>query len=468
MSKIFIWLYLSSLLLIACLSACVNSEPFADKGLLDNHMKRGYQWIRSRPFTLTSLVLKHETYDANVYSACNLNAALLWKPEIELFKETVRAGLPWHGHAKSRRFYGNEGADRFDEEMQSHMKQLVNDYPGCEAWLVWDEPEREEIKLAGQIAKWVRETWPNMLVYTDANPGGHEEFRGEEPENGYYYTQYLRDITGTIKPDVLMVDFYPFFKEPWGDRIPYFRFLCEQIRNAALEADVPYWMFIQAYSEDTVGNTNNRRYPSESDLRLQVFTTLAYGFTGLSYFIYSPAFERSILNEDGSPTRLYYDIARVNTEVLNIGQTLRFLRSTGVQIVAGHHTANGTMTNNKPGAHDILWEPGAGLDYGIQHIEVTEHGPGRDALIGFFEDDDNQNYFMLVNLWHGPGAPASDKTTTFKIHLAPGINQIKRLSRETGQVDILNATDGVIFVTLPGGTGDLFKCNAGAFAGLSQ
>ena len=106
--------------------------------------------------------------------------------------------------------------------------------------------------------------------------------------------------------------------------------------------------------------------------------------------------------------------------------------------------------------------------YGIQHIEVTEHGPGRDALIGFFEDDDNQNYFMLVNLWHGPGAPASDKTTTFKIHLAPGINQIKRLSRETGQVDILNATDGVIFVTLPGGTGDLFKCNAGAFAGLSQ
>lgn len=458
----------SRICLMSVVVVCAGSGWAAGAEPAGRDLGRGHRWVRSHPFTITALVLKPRTFDGKEYAACNMNAALLWKPENSLFEEAVKSGLPWHGHAKSRRFYGNEGAGRFDEVMQARMRQLYEDYPGCEAWLVWDEPERDEIELAGRIAAWVRETWPETLIYTDANPGGHAEFHGRDPRDGYSYGAYLREVTGTIKPDVLMVDYYPFFKDPYGDRIPFFRFLCQQVRTAALEAGMPYWMFVQAYSEAQEGNNNNRRYPGEADLRMQVFTTLAFGFTGISYFLYCPGFERTMLDEDGSPTSLYHHAARLNTEVLNVGQALRFLKSTGVRFLPGHHTAEGRRVGNEADPHGPMWEPGAGREYGVSDISIVDAGLGRDALVGSFKDDDEQSYFMLVNLWHGPGAAAGDKLTTFTVHVAPGVEEVRRLSRETGMVEVLRVQDGALSVTLPGGTGDLFTTGQGGFPGLEQ
>ena len=119
-------------LLPGVLLLCAGVGLPAGAASAEIELGRGHRWVRSHPFSLTSLVLTPESFDAKLYAACNLNAALLWKAENELFIEAVRGGLPWHGHAKSRRFYGNEGAHRFDEGMQGRMKQLVDDYPGCE------------------------------------------------------------------------------------------------------------------------------------------------------------------------------------------------------------------------------------------------------------------------------------------------------------------------------------------------
>ncbi|MAE67912.1 MAG: hypothetical protein CMJ18_26970 [Phycisphaeraceae bacterium] len=427
---------------------------------------RGHRWIRSHPFTLMALVLRPRTYDGREYAACNLNTALLWKPENALFEETVRTGLPWHGHAKSRRFYGNEGRTRFDEIMQSRMRQLVEEYPGCAAWMVWDEPERDEIELAARIARWTREAFPDTLVYTNANPGGHPEFRGMPPRDGYGYGTYLRDITGTIQPDVLMVDIYPFFKQPFGDRIPHYRFNALQVRNAALEAGIPYWMFVQAYSEAVPGNNNDRRYPSESDLRMQVFTSLAMGYTGIAYFLFCPGFERTMLDEDGTPGPLYHHAARLNTELRHLGRTLRFLRSTDVRFVTGHHDENGRTASNEEDRFIDAWDADAGHASGLGDIRITGAGRGRDGLVGLFEDDDGQPYFMLVNLWHGEGAAASAKETTFEVTLAPGVKKVRRLSRDTGRAERLRPKNGVLRVTLPGGTGDLFTTGRGGFPGM--
>jgi len=416
-----------------------------------------------------ALVLKPETFDAKEYAACNMSAALLWKPENELFAKAVKTELPWHGHAKPRRFYGNEGARRFDEGMQSRMTDLRETFPGCDAWLVWDEPEgAEDIEVAARIVSWLKANHPGTLVYTNANPGGHEEFKGLKPKDGRGYQDYLRDITGTMRPDVLMVDFYPFFKDPYGDRVPFFRFLCQQIRSAALEADMPYWMFVQAYSEAIPGNNNDRRYPSESDVRIQVFTSLAFGFTGISYFLYCPGFERTMLDEDGSPAPLYHHVARLNREVANVGRTLRFLRSEEVCYVPGRHVEDGRTVANAEDPHLKPWQAGSGRRYGVSDVKVVDEGLGRNALVGFFKDDDEQSYFMLVNLRHRSGAAASETRTTLTVQLAPGVEEVRRLSRETGTVEVLSAPGGTLELTLPGGTGDLLTTGPGGFPGLGR
>ena len=181
------------------------------------------------------------------------------------------------------------------------------------------------------MVAWIKQTYPDVLVYSDAYPiaGGAKLSGGEwlasglydEPPVPYSYDDYLEDFVTIIRPDVLMFDIYPFPQPPEADPEEY---LAEKyftamsaIRKAALNAGIPYWVFVQAYEKEGGGG---RRFPSESDLRMQVFCSLAYGFTGISYFTYDAAFMRGLLEEDYSPSRLYETAKEVNTEVLNLGR----------------------------------------------------------------------------------------------------------------------------------------------------
>ena len=69
-----------------------------------------------------------------------------------------------------------------------------------------------------------------------------------------------------------------------------------------------------------------------------------------------------MITETGQRTPQYYYTARLNQEVLNVGQALRFLTSTDVRVVVG---PDGTL---RDGPHEafrgaIAWEPGAGGEH---------------------------------------------------------------------------------------------------------
>ena len=68
----------------------------------------------------------------------------------------------------------------------------------------------------------------------------------------------------------------------------------------------------------------------------------------------------------------------------------------------------------------------------------------------------------------GPEMSAQDAEATFRMKLTPGAPALYRLSRQTGKSEtVLSAGAKELVVTLPGGTGDLFKWNDDAFAGLT-
>src|SRR5439155_23440413 len=93
-------------------------------------------------------------------------------------------------------------------------------------------------------------------------------------------------------------------------------------------------------------------------------------------------------------------------------------------------------------------------------------GSGKDGLIGFFQDDAGQSYFMLTNLFEGQNSSASSTALSFKISFASNINEVLRLNRITGEPQKLVLNNHELFLSLPGGTGDLFKYNTGYFAGI--
>ena len=155
-------------------------------------------------------------------------------------------------------------------------------------------------------------------------------------------------------------------------------------------------------------------------------------------------------------------MARLNIEVANLGESLRFLESTAVRYVpqGGNEVPGGVAA----------WKPGDGGDTIIKAITIEgdEPAPGKDLLIGFFKDDDGQDYFMLTNLWHGKGASSAERAVTVTLTLDPKVRVIGRLSRETGQPEALAVEGGEFRITLPGGTGELLRFGDARFPGLDQ
>ena len=503
----------------------------------------GKRWVRSHPFTLMGLVLRGEGVADDKYVEAGFNTMLIWKGREGIFEGAVRMGLSWHFHLYKSALAGEVRGERLDEwadmgpsgmakelertrpdpmeGQKEPVKELRETYPGCGGFIVWDEPIRPEMKTAGKAVAWLKQTFPDVLVYSNAYPYGAipGKYYGavwigpnthKAPPVPFTYEDYLDDFAAIIRPDVLMIATYPYAEPPEGVAAEYLHHeyykVLASARHAALKAGLPYWVFVQSYSSK--GDT---RRPSESDLRMQIYSSLAFGFTGIAYFVYDHGFDAGLLkgDEEQEPTPLYYHAKKLNGEVANLGQALRFLTNTAVRHVPGRFQEGGRvadaavpMSNSEPrhpaGAKvdlDAINATPAGLtvyaqEEGIGRLrDLQVEGVGRDhnALIGFFRDDTDGEYFMIVNLRQAESADAEDLPLTVTVTLDGSVEQLGRLSRETGQPEMVSVRekthmleriyDGVkktipithktLTVTLPGGTGELFKLDDAEFPGLA-
>jgi len=124
----------------------------------------------------------------------------------------------------------------------------------------------------------------------------------------------------TIGPDVMLFQHYPSFRigrSHWD----YFRRL-ESFARWSRKRGVPWWVYARAYSSDRDGMF------SESELRLQRFTSLAYGVRGFADFMWgsgpgTPAIHGSTY-WDGSfqPTVAYQQLAPINLEITHLTKAL--------------------------------------------------------------------------------------------------------------------------------------------------
>jgi len=151
---------------------------------------------------------------------------------------------------------------------------------------------------------------------------------------------------------------------------------------------------------------------------------------------------------------LYPGVQSANVEIKNLGKSLRYLTSSAVHFVPIHNSTPNGLQN---------WAQGAGGDTHIQSITADGgYAAYKDGLIGFFTDDLGEKYFMLTNLYHEAYSSSADTSQTFHVAFDSSVTQLMRLNRLTGIQEILPLTGNALTVTLPGGTGDLFKYVTGA------
>ncbi len=447
----------------------------------DEHPHRGHRWVRSHPFTIMGLTrMVPQPFNIKQYRAAGFSALLTWEPGSYdvLLPLAAADGLPWHLKLEHwGEEYANkqgvtyktlaEGLKQLDSEANRARLHKMLENPGCIGIMVNDEAARPSyLRYTRHLLKWVRQQYPEALAYCNAHPMGHEYKDGGYDSVERYYDEFA----AMVEPDVMMTDLYPLGK-PDGTSDDYLQ-LIGAIRNTALEHGMPYWMFIQSFETEGSGA---RRLPSESDLRFQMFTLLTYGYTGILYFTYDIAFGRALIEKSGEPNRLHAAAAKVNPQVINVGAAMRFLTSTDVRYVPGTHQEDGkAVTNNLP-RDTKRWTPGAAGDRSIVRItiepskeEKNDLRQGKDALLGLFQDDHGERYFMITNVWHGAEASAADRTSAIAIKFAPEVTKLYRLDRISGKTEPVALQNGVLRLNLPGGTGDLFKYTADPFPGTQD
>jgi hypothetical protein len=234
---------------------------------------------------------------------------------------------------------------------------------------------------------------------------------------------------------ILSYDSYVIHKDGTDAAERHYQYL-DQFRRASLRYDVPFWAF--ALSIQHFGY----RRPSESDLRWQQYTNLAYGAKGLWYFTYwGPTswenWDRVAIVDPatGAPTENYRHVQTLNRAVQKMGDTLLTL---SCRDVVHTNPPNG----QQPFVPDRQWI--AGLT-------------AADALIGFFNDPRGRQYALLVNKQHGMNKTARETADEITLTFAPNVGGVTAVSWLDGKTGPLRLSAGKATLTVAGGTGVLLR-----------
>ena len=117
------------------------------------------------------------------------------------------------------------------------------------------------------------------------------------------------------------------------------------------------------------------RVPTGDEMRYLVYTTLAYGAQGISYYIYTCGGHKGgIANADGAPTPLYHALKTLNREFVAMARELQSLRSLGV-----FHAGM-----SPPGAEPLPKDAAFTFDPPVSAMNYKTPERVRGALLGCF------------------------------------------------------------------------------------
>ncbi len=284
-------------------------------------------------------------------------------------------------------------------EQLDALIERVKRHPALYSYFITDEPNATNFPALGRLVAYLRERDPAHLAYINLFPTyASNEQLGNAGEKVAAYEAHLHQYLQQVKPALISYDHYQFTTK--GDSPDYFLNLAV-IRQAALEASVPFLNIVQAATW-----TPSMRVPNAEEMRFLVFTTLAYGGQGISYYVYCCAGHTGgIANPDGSPTVLYEPLKCLNHDFVAIARELQPLKSFGV-----YHA--GMLP---PGSEAIPVKAPFQFDPPLPVMDYHPPEPVRGAVLGLFGRAGNRaqpNYALVVNLdykaatllgIHGPG-----------------------------------------------------------------
>ena len=298
---------------------------------------------------------------------CGFNLAGFVKPE---FLDLVSAAqlkcivIDKDQHPCEPEFPMDEPAIRRHVEA---LFQRVGGHKAVFGYYVFDEPC---VQFYPELQLWVdsyRRVAPQAIAYINifANLATSRQMGVAT------YAQYVESYVQTVRPSFLSYDHYALMADG-SVRNGYFQNL-EVIRTAALRYNLPFWNTVLANAHYTYAA------PTDAGLRFQLYTTLAYGARGISYFTYFTPnignYRLGPIDQFGRKTPTWDMLRNVNMQLHRIGPVFTKLRSIG----AFHYP-------NAP-------EGCIGLDQS-RWIDSLDGG---NLMVGEFEGPEGEPFVLVVN-----------------------------------------------------------------------
>jgi len=253
----------------------------------------------------------------------------------------------------------------------------VSKHPALYAYHLIDEPSASQFPSLGKLVAYLSERDPLQLAYINLFPTyANNKQLGTKGDVVTAYKEHLRRYVEQVKPSLISYDHYQFRLK--GDGKQYFLNLA-MIRRAAQEAGVPFLNIVQACT----WAPNVMRVPNPDELRYLVYSTLAYGAQGISYYVYAHANHHgSLVSLDGTPGPLYHAVKSYNREFVAIAGEFQPLHSLGV-----YHTSM-----REPGCEPLPADA-------LFHLDSSRSlSSPRGFLLGFFGAVERPTHVVLVNL----------------------------------------------------------------------
>jgi hypothetical protein len=259
----------------------------------------------------------------------------------------------------------------------------VRKHPALYSYFITDEPSAAAFPALGKLVAYLRERDPAHLAYINLFPTyANNEQLGTKGDKIAAYKDHLRQYIDVVKPSLVSYDHYQFAKQ--GDNPDYFLNLA-MIRSTALESCLPFLNIVQACTW-----TPSMRVPGPDELRYLIYTTLAYGGQGISYYVYCfPGHTGGIVFADGTPTPLYHALKSLNREFVAIAKELRPLRSLAV-----YHAGM-----SPPGSELLPPKAPFQFDPVVAPLAYSPPERVRGFLLGYFGADGKPpSHVVVVNL----------------------------------------------------------------------
>ncbi|MBQ9355044.1 MAG: hypothetical protein IJQ23_06295 [Clostridia bacterium] len=276
--------------------------------------------------------------------------------------------------------------------LEGLKKINFNDYPAVKMINAIDEPTEEMLDAVEKYyVPWYNENYADTDIAWFMNTyGGAVEDTGVKNYKKHIDSciERLNNKINT-KNKFFSIDNYPLRqKEGWK------RYLLDECLLMGLsytakkvqDNGARFGTCIQAYD-----GWSNLRFPLDIfDIRFQVFTSLAFGATVFTYFIYKSTEQihymfRGMVTMDGRLRPLYYDVQKMNSELKTFEEEFLTFKWLGASFYEGKEN-NG----EKRAAFTLARKQ---MDYTDDRILNVESD--RDFIIGSFAKDNSKAYIFV-------------------------------------------------------------------------